>query len=78
MKQNKSYHLSFSLAAMSMAAYTPKKIYQTLLHKTVDLILFHLKSVGRDLGSLISSQSYSVIYSVGCAQGDAQPVTQKQ
>lgn len=77
MKQNQSYHLSFSLAAMSMAAYTPNKIYQTLL-KTVNLILFPLKSVGRDLGSLVSPLSHSAIYSVGCAQGDVHLVTQKQ
>lgn len=43
MKQNKSHQLS-SLAAGSMGAYTPNKIYHTLL-KTVDLILFPLKSV---------------------------------
>lgn len=35
----------------------PKKIYQTLL-RTVDLHLFPLKSVGRDLCSLISSLSH--------------------
>lgn len=78
MKQNKSYELFFSLAAVSMAAYTPNKIYQMLLLKIVDLILFPLKSVGRDFGSLISSLPHSAIYSVACAQGNVHPVTQKQ
>lgn len=77
MKQNKSYQLSFYLAPMSMAAYTPNKIYHTLL-TTVDLILFLLKSVGRDLGSLVSSLWHSAIYSAGCAQGNVHPITQKQ
>lgn len=69
MKQNKSYELFFSPAAVSMAAYTPNKIYQMLLLKIVDLILFPLKSVGRDFGSLISSLSHRAIYSSGLCSG---------